>query len=203
MKILGLTGGIGMGKSATAKMFAEAGVPVYDADAAVHALYQPGGDAVGPVGDAFPGVVDETGAIDRAALRDRVIGKPAELKRLESIVHPLVGGAQFSFLANAQETDAPFCVMDVPLLFETGGDQRCDYTLVVTTSAEVQRDRVLARETMTEEEFEAILAKQMPDAEKRARADFIINTGFGFAFARDQVRAIIELMIRLNKDDAS
>ena len=203
MKILGLTGGIGMGKSATAEMFAQAGIPVYDADAAVHALYQSGGDAVGPVGDAFPGVVDKTGAIDRAALRERVVGKPDELKRLEGIVHPLVGGAQFNFLSEARESDAPFCVMDVPLLFETGGDRRCDYTLVVTTGAEVQRERVLARGTMTEDEFEAILAKQMPDAEKRARADFIVNTGFGFTFARDQVRAIIELMIRLNKDDPS
>ena len=203
MKILGLTGGIGMGKSATAEMFIEAGIPVYDADAAVHALYQSGGDAVEPVSDAFPGVVDEAGAIDRAALRERVVGKPDELKRLESIVHPLVGGAQFSFLTSARETGAPFCVLDVPLLFETGGDQRCDFTLVVTTSADIQRERVLARETMSEDEFEAILAKQMPDAEKRARADFIINTGFGFAFARDQVRAIIDLMIRLNKDGAS
>ena len=203
MKILGLTGGIGMGKSATAEMFIEAGIPVYDADAAVHALYQSGGDAVEPVSDAFPGVVDEAGAIDRAALRERVVGKPDELKRLESIVHPLVGGAQFSFLTSARETGAPFCVLDVPLLFETGGDQRCDFTLVVTTSADIQRERVLARKTMSEDEFEAILAKQMPDAEKRARADFIINTGFGFAFARDQVRAIIDLMIRLNKDGAS
>lgn len=203
MKILGLTGGIGMGKSATAGLFADDDIPVYDADAAVHALYAADGAAVAPVEDAFPGVIGDDGGIDRAKLRERVVGKPDDLKRLESIVHPLVGGAQFGFLNRAKETGAPCCVLDVPLLFETGGNQRCDHVIVVTASAETQRQRVLDRGTMTEAEFEAILEKQMPDADKRARADFIINTGFGFAFARDQVRAIIALMIRLREGDPS
>ncbi|MEO0466922.1 MAG: dephospho-CoA kinase [Pseudomonadota bacterium] len=197
MKILGLTGGIAMGKSATAGLFAEAGIPVYDADAAVHALYQAGGAAVAPVEAAFPGVTGQDGAIDRAKLRACVAQDADALKTLESVVHPLVGGVQMSALQAAQESGAPCFVLDVPLLFETGGNARCDYIATVTVAPEIQRERVLDRATMTEAEFEAILAKQMPDAEKRARSDFIINTGFGFQFARDQVRAIIDLMIRL------
>ena len=203
MKILGLTGGIGMGKSATAAMFADEGTPVYDADAAVHALYAAGGAAVAPVEAAFPGVTGQDGGIDRAKLRERVVGQLEALQKLESIVHPLVGGAQLEFLKSARESGAPCCVLDVPLLFETGGDQRCDHVIVVTARAETQRERVLARGTMSEGEFEAILAKQTPDAEKRARADFIINTAFGFKFASDQVRSIIALMIRMADGDPS
>lgn len=199
MIILGLTGSIGMGKSATAELFREAGVPVYDADASVHEIYAKGGLAVGPVGAAFPGVVIE-GAIDRTLLRERVLQDPDALKRLEGIVHPLVGETQRRFRTEAEAAGAACAVLDIPLLYETGGDARCDYVLVVTASAEVQRERVLARPGMTGEAFEAVLKKQVPDADKRARADFILNTGFGFEFARDQVRAILSLMIRLDGD---
>ncbi|MEO0983114.1 MAG: dephospho-CoA kinase [Pseudomonadota bacterium] len=197
MIILGLTGSIGMGKSATAQMFREGGAPVYDADAAVHALYAPGGAAVGPVGDAFPGVVKD-GAIDRDALRAAVVGDAAAMKRLELIVHPLAGASQLVFREQAQASGAACAVLDIPLLFETGGDQRCDYVAVVTAPADVQRERVLARPGMTTDTFEAILAKQTPDAEKRAKADFVISSAFGFEFARDQVRAILSLMSRLD-----
>ena len=195
MIFLGLTGSIGMGKSATAEMFREEGIPVYDADAAVHGIYAIGGSAVDPVGEAFPGVVVE-GAIDRAKLREAVLGDTQALKQLEAIVHPLVGQTQLMFRQEAQASDAACAVLDIPLLFETGGDQRCDYTIVVSAPAEVQRRRVLDREGMTEEAFETILAKQTPDAEKRARADFIISTAHGFDFARAHVRAIVALMRR-------
>lgn len=196
MKILGLTGSIGMGKSATAAMFREEGIPVYDADAAVHAIYAPGGAAVQPLEAAFPGVTAPDGGIDRARLRERVLDDKAALDRLNAIVHPLVGQSQIEFREEAQAAGAAFAVLDIPLLFETGGDQRCDHVLVVTAPADVQRERVLARGGMSLDAFEAILARQMPDAEKRARADFILNTAFGFDFARDIVRAIIALMIR-------
>lgn len=196
MIILGLTGSIGMGKSATARLFREEGVPVYDADEAVHALYAKGGAAVAPVEAAFPGV-SEDGAIDRARLRARVLDDPAAMKRLEQIVHPLAGAAQQAFRAEAQASGAAFAVIDIPLLFETGGDRYCDYTLVVSAPAEVQRERVLSRPGVTPETFESILARQMPDAEKRARADFILSSAHGFDFARDHVRAIVALMIRL------
>lgn len=192
-KFLGLTGSIGMGKTATAKMFAEAGVPVYDADAAVHALYAKGGAAVDPVGAAFPGVV-EAGAIVRDRLRDIVLKTPEALSELNNIVHPLVAGSQMAFRARVQEADEPFAVLDIPLLFETGGDKACDYVAVVSAPLEVQRARVLARATMDETEFEKILAKQVPDAEKRARADFVISTAFGFEFTAKHVRAITELL---------
>lgn len=196
MIVLGLTGSIGMGKSATANLFREESVPVYDADAAVHALYAEGGAAVAPIEAAFPGVA-EHGAIDRARLRARVLGDADAMKQLEAIVHPLAGYAQVSFRQAAEADGAPFVVIDIPLLFETGGDRHCDFTLVVTAPAGVQRERVLARPGMTVETFEAILARQMPDAEKRARADLILSTAHGFDFARDQVRAIVALMIRL------
>ncbi len=199
MIILGLTGSIGMGKSATADLFREAGVPVYDADACVHEIYAAGGLGVDPVGAAFPGVV-VNGAIDRARLRERVLKDPGALKRLEAIVHPLVGETQRRFRVEAEASGAACAVLDIPLLYETGGDARCDHVLVVTADAAVQRQRVLARPGMTEEAFQAILEKQVADAEKRARADFVLNTGFGFEFARDQVRAILSLMIRLNGD---
>lgn len=195
MIILGLTGSIGMGKSATAELFEDEGIPVYDADAAVHKLYAKGGAAVAPVEAAFPGVSVD-GAIDRTKLREHVLNDPAALKRLEGIVHPLAGAAQVEFLKQARESNAPFVVLDIPLLYETSAENRCDYILVVSAPADVQRARVLARPGMTEEVFESILAKQVPDADKRARADFIVSTAHGFEFARDHVRAIIALMIR-------
>ncbi len=198
MMILGLTGSIGMGKTATAGLFREAGAPVYDADAAVHALYAPGGAAVAPLSAAFEGVVGDDGGIDRAALRSKVVGDQEAMRRLEAIVHPLVGASQMTFRAEAAASGSACAVLDIPLLFETGGDQRCDLVCVVSAPAAVQRERVLARGTMSEAEFEAILAKQMPDADKRARADFIVNTGFGFDFARAHVRAIMDLVIRLD-----
>ena len=196
---LGLTGSIGMGKTATAEMFRELGVPVYDADASVHALYARGGAAVAPLEEAFPGVVID-GAVDRSLLRERVVGDAEAMRRLESIVHPLTGAAQVEFLKQAEADAAAFVVLDVPLLFESGGDKRCDYVAVVTAPAEMQRARVLARGSMSEEAFESILAKQTPDAEKRARADFVISTAFGFDFAREHVQAIANLMERDGKD---
>lgn len=196
MIILGLTGSIGMGKSATAEMFREAGVPVYDADAAVHALYAEGGAAVAPLEAVFPGVT-VNGAIDRQKLRDRVLNDADAMKQLEAIVHPLAGQAQLDFRAAAKADSAAFAVLDIPLLFETGGERHCDYTLVVTAPPDLQRKRVLERPGMTAEAFEAILARQMTDADKRARADFILSTAHGFEFARDQVRAIIRLMQRV------
>ncbi|MEO0884063.1 MAG: dephospho-CoA kinase [Pseudomonadota bacterium] len=198
MIVLGLTGSIGMGKSTTATMFGDAGVPVYDADAAVHALYQKGGAAVEPLSEAFDGVVVD-GAIDRVALRGQVVGNPDAMKRLESIVHPLVAQSQLDFREHAIKSQSAVAVLDIPLLFETGGDARCDYVCVVTAPAEVQRARVLARQDMTEDEFEAILGKQTPDSEKRARADFVVSSAFGIEFARDQVAAIIALMSRLDQ----
>lgn len=188
---LGLTGSIGMGKSSTAAMFAARGVPVYDADAAVHAVYAPGGAAVEPVERAFGGVTGPDGGIDRAALRKRVIGQPAEMKRLEAIVHPLVGAMERAFLEKAAAAGADVVVLDIPLLFENGGEGRADAIVVVTAPAEVQRERVLARGTMTEAEFEAILKRQVPDEIKRQRADFIVNTGLGFRYAEEQVDAIL------------
>lgn len=201
MIILGLTGSIGMGKSATAGLFRDAGIPVYDADAAVHALYAEGGAAVAPIEDAFPGVA-QNGAIDRQKLRTRVLDDPDAMKRLEGIVHPLAGEAQLDFRRRAKEEGAPFAVLDIPLLFETGGNRHCTYTLVVSAPADVQRARVLARPGMTQEVFESILARQMPDADKRARADFIISTAHGFDFARDHVRAIISLMQRIAQGES-
>jgi dephospho-CoA kinase len=191
--VAGLTGSIGMGKSATTAMFAEEGVPVHDADAAVHALYDVGGAAVGPVEAAFPGVVRE-GRIDRALLGARVVGDPAALARLEAIVHPLVGAAREAFLDHARKLDAPLAVVDIPLLFETGAEDAFDALIVVTAPAEVQRARVLARPGMTAEKFEALLARQTPDAEKRRRADYLIDTGKGLEAARGQVRRLIALL---------
>lgn len=199
MIVLGLTGSIGMGKSATADLFREEGVPVYDADAAVHALYARGGAAVDPVEAAFPGVAVD-GAIDRMALRERVLDDAEAMKRLERIVHPLASDAQKKFRDEARKAGAPFVVLDIPLLYEAGGYAYCDYVLVVTAPADVQRERVLSRPGMDEETFRSILARQMPDAEKRARADFIITTAHGFEFARDCVRAIVGLMIRMAEE---
>lgn len=194
---LGLTGSIGMGKTATAEMFRDEGAPVYDADAAVHGIYAPGGSAVAPVSEAFEGVLGGDGGIDRAALRGKVLGDAEAIARLESIVHPLVGLMQMEFLQTHMNAGAPFVVLDIPLLFETGGHTRCTHVAVVSAPTEIQRERVLARGGMDEAQFEAILAKQTPDAEKRARADFVISSAFGFEFARAHVHAIAKLMIRL------
>ncbi|KSB88295.1 dephospho-CoA kinase [Caulobacter vibrioides] len=193
MIILGLTGSIGMGKSTTAKMFEAEGAPVYDSDAAVHALYSAGGAAVAPVEAAFPGVVVD-GAIDRARLSAQVVGDPEALEKLEAIVHPLVGAHRIGFFEKAQRDGHGIVVLDVPLLYETGGQKNVHKVVVVSAPAEVQRERVLARPGMTAEKFEAILARQLPDAEKRARADFVIDTGRGLDAARDQVRDILTLL---------
>lgn len=190
MIILGLTGSIGMGKSATARMFSEEGAPVYDADAAVHALYERGGAAVAPIAAAFPEAVRD-GAVDRQILSALVLDRPEALQRLESIVHPLARQAQSAFLARVEAQDSPVAVMDVPLLYETGGDAHVDAVVVVTAPAPLQRQRVLARPGMTPEKLEQILARQLPDAEKRRRADFVVNTAFGFDDARQQVRAVL------------
>ncbi|TGQ07800.1 MULTISPECIES: dephospho-CoA kinase [unclassified Mesorhizobium] len=188
MIVLGLTGSIGMGKSATAKMFAEAGVPVHDSDETVHRLYS--GKAAPLVEAAFPGTT-EAGRVDRVKLAGKVLGDPAALKKLESIIHPLVRADADAFLAKYRAADAPVAVLDIPLLFETGGRNRVDKVVVVTASPEIQRERVLARPGMSEEKFLSILAKQVPDAEKRRQADFIIDTGHGFEAARKAVDAII------------
>ena len=188
MFVLGLTGSIGMGKTATAQMFAEQGVPVQDADAAVHALYE--GKATPLIEAAFPGTTAD-GKVDRVKLGAQVIGKSEAMAKLEKIVHPLVAHERDSFLAGAEKAGADIVVLDIPLLYETGSDMNCDAVVVVSAPAEVQRERVLARPGMTEERFAAILAKQMPDAEKRARADFIVDTSRGFDAAREQVREIL------------
>ncbi|RUT95612.1 dephospho-CoA kinase [Mesorhizobium sp. USDA-HM6] len=188
MIVLGLTGSIGMGKSTTAKMFAEAGVPVHDSDETVHRLYS--GKAAPLVEAAFPGTM-RAGVVDRARLAEKVLGDPAALKKLEAIIHPLVRADADAFLARHRAAGAPVAVVDIPLLFETGGRSRVDKVVVVTAPAEIQRARVLARPGMSEAKFEAILAKQVPDAEKRREADFIVDTGQGFEAARAAVDAII------------
>ena len=191
---LALTGSIGMGKSVTAAMFAARGIPVYDADAAVHVAYAKGGEAVAPIEWAFPGVIGADGGIDRAKLRHKVAKNPDAMKKLEGIVHPIVAEAQRTFLEKAKADGQDIVVLDIPLLFETGGDKRADVIAVVTAPKDVQKQRVLARGQMTEAEFEAILARQTPDSVKQARADFVINTGFGFPYAEAQVDEIIEAL---------
>ncbi|MDT6939709.1 dephospho-CoA kinase [Brucella pseudogrignonensis] len=188
MIILGLTGSIGMGKTTASNMFAEAGVPVYSADDAVHALYA--GRAAPLIEAAFPGTVQD-GTVDRAKLSAAVLGKPEALKKLESIIHPLVHEEEAAFLARARADGADIALIDIPLLFETGGNNRVDKVAVVSAPADIQRARVLARPGMTEEKFAAILARQMPDAEKRARADFIIDSSGDFEETRAQITAII------------
>ena len=190
MITVGLTGSIGMGKSATAAMFAEAGCPVYDADAEVHRLYAKGGAAVGPVGEAFPGVVKD-GAVDRAKLSEQVIGQPEALGRLNRIVWPLMGENRRAFFARAEADGASIVVLDIPLLLETGGERNVDAVVVVSAPARVQRERVLAREGMSAEKFEGILASQMADTAKRAKAHYVVDTSQGFDHARAQVREII------------
>jgi dephospho-CoA kinase len=185
---LGLTGSIGMGKSTVARMFAEAGVPVFDADAAVHRLQGKGGRLVAAIEAAFPDTTGPDG-VNRTALGEAVLGKPELLKRLEAIVHPAVGEERAAFLR--EHAKAPLVVFDVPLLFETGGEARVDKVAVVSAPAETQRMRVLARPGMTEARFEAILARQTPDAEKRARADFVIDTGVSLDETRARVGEVI------------
>lgn len=188
MFILGLTGSVGMGKSVTAKFFAEEGVPVHDADAAVHRLYE--GVALAPIEAAFPGTT-AGGKVDRVKLADRVLGDPAALLQLEGIVHPLVRREEERFLAAAKQSGADIAVLDIPLLLETGADKRCDAVVVVSAPPEIQRERVMARPGMTAEKFAAILAKQMPDADKRARADFVVDSSKGLEDAHRQVREIL------------
>ena len=190
---VGLTGSIGMGKSTTAAMFREAGIPVYDADAAVAELYLPGGSAVAPLEANFPGVTRD-GAVDREALRQRVLGDDAAMAQLNGIVHPLLGKDRAKFYEAAQAVGADMVILDIPLLFETGGERNMDVVIVATAPAELQRQRVLARPGMTPERFEDILRRQTPDSEKRARADFIVDTGQGLEAAGDQVAKIIETL---------
>lgn len=193
MLVIGLTGSIGMGKTTTAQLFAEAGVPVYDADAAVHQLYE---NEAGPaIEAAFPGTT-RGGKVDRPALGRRVTGDPGALKFLESIVHPLVGKARDRFLQDAERFGAKVVVLDVPLLFETGGETRVDAVVVVSAPAKVQRERVLAR-GLSEAQFEALLLRQMPDAEKRRRADFVVDTSKGIEPARHQVLSILAAVAKM------
>jgi len=189
MIVLGLTGSIGMGKSTTAKLFAEAGVPVYDADAAVHLLYE--GEAAPAIEASFPGTT-ENGRVDRDRLSARVVHDPAAMKKLEEIVHPMLGASRQKFLRDAERSGAPVAVIDVPLLFETGGEKRVDAVVVVTTTAELQRKRILARPNMTEEKLQAILVRQMPDAEKRKRAHFVVDTSHGLDPVRARIRDILD-----------
>lgn len=188
MIVLGLTGSIGMGKSTTAKMFAGEGVPVHDSDEAVHRLYA--GPAVSLIEAAFPGTV-VGGAVDRAKLAAQVLGKPEALKRLEVIVHPLVRADADAFVARHRAAGTPVVLLDIPLLFETGGRGRVDKVVVVSAPAQVQRERVLSRPGMTVEKFEAILARQVPDTEKRRLADYVIDTGNGMEPTLAAVRAIV------------
>lgn len=190
MIILGLTGSIGMGKSTTGRMFADEGALVWDADAAVHRLYARGGAAVEPLGEAFPGVVVD-GAVDRTRLAEALGRDEDAFKRLEAIVHPLVAQDRAQDLAAARAEGVRLAVLDIPLLFETGGEAFVDAVVVVTADPEVQAARVLARPGMTRERFDAILARQLPDAEKRLRADFVVDTGRGLEAARDRVREIV------------
>jgi len=194
MRILGLTGSIGMGKSTTAKLFAEAGVPVYDADAAVHKIYE--GEAAPAIEAAFPGTTAD-GRVDRAKLSARVVHDPAAIKQLEQIVHPMLGASRKQFLDDAERSGAPVVVMDIPLLFETGGENRVDAVVVVTTTPETQRERILARGTMTPEALDAILARQLPDAEKRKRADFVVDTSDGLDPVRAQIRDILAEVVKM------
>ena len=188
MIILGLTGSIGMGKSTTAKLFAEAGVPVYDADATVHLIYE--GEAAPAVEAAFPGTTVD-GKVDRARLSAKVVHDPAAMKQLEQIVHPMLRAYHQKFLDDAEQSGAGVAVVDVPLLYETGGEKRVDAVVVVTTSPDIQRQRILARDNMTDEKLDAILARQLPDAEKRKRADFIVDTSDGLEPVRARIRDIL------------
>ena len=193
MFVIGLTGSIAMGKTTTARLFAEEGVPVHDADAAVHKLYE--GEAAPAIEAAFPGVTRD-GKVDRVALGQRVVGDPPALQRLEQIVHPLVRAAGTKFLKDAEARGVPVVVLDIPLLFETGGEARVDATVVVSAPDEMQRARVLER-GVSLERLEALLGRQMPDAEKRRRADFVVDSGQGIEHARDQVRQILAAVAKM------
>jgi dephospho-CoA kinase len=189
--VLGLTGSIGMGKSTAASMLRRLGVKLFDADAVVHRLLGPGGAAVAPVESLFPGVRDETGAIDRRRLGARVFGDPAALRRLEAILHPMVRQAERRFVAQARGRRESLVVLDIPLLYETGAPERCDYVLVVSAPARIQRERVMRRPGMTESRFASILRAQMPDREKRRRADFVVPTGLGRGLTFRRLRRVV------------
>jgi dephospho-CoA kinase len=195
MFILGLTGSIAMGKTTTARLFAEEGVPVHDADAAVHRLYE--GEAAVAIEAAFPGTTKD-GKVDRAALSRHIVGDPDKLRFLESIVHPLVAKVRDRFLADAEAVGAKVAVLDIPLLFETGGESRVDAVVVASAPAEMQRARLLER-GLPPERIEALLARQMPDAEKRRRADFVVDTSQGIEHAREQVKAILAAVAKMPK----
>lgn len=197
MIVLGLTGSIGMGKSTTAQMFLDAGITVYSADETVHRLYR--GEAASLIEQAFPGTTID-GEVDRARLSAAVMGKPEALQRLEKIVHPLVRTEENRFRQDAENSGAKLILLDIPLLFETGAEERVDKVLVVTAPEEVQRERVLARDGMTASKLDAILARQVPDAEKRARADFIIDTSLGLESAREDVHEIIHSLVDMSTD---
>lgn len=194
MLVLGLTGSIGMGKSTTARLFSEAGVPVYDADATVHAIYE--GEAASLVEAAFPGTT-VNGKVDREKLSAKVVHDTAAMKRLEQIVHPLLSNYRQAFLQRAERSGAAVAVVDVPLLFETGGERSVDAVVVVTTTPELQRERILARGNMTSEKLKAIQARQLPDAEKRRRADFVVDTSHGLDDVRAQIREILAAAARM------
>lgn len=194
MVVLGLTGSIGMGKSTTAKLFAEAGVPVYDADATVHMLYE--GEAVPAIEAAFPGTTGN-GRVDRNRLSARVVHDPAAMKQLEEIVHPMLSASRQKFLADAEQSGACVAVVDVPLLFETGGEKRVDAVVVVTTTPEIQRQRILSRPNMSDEKLDAILARQMPDPEKRRRANFVVDTSHGLDPVRARIRDILDEAVKM------
>jgi dephospho-CoA kinase len=194
MRILGLTGSIGMGKSTTAKLFAEAGVPVYDADAAVHKIYE--GEAAPAIEAAFPGTTVD-GRVDRAKLSAKVVHDQAAIKQLEQIVHPMLGASRKKFLDDAEASGAPVVVMDIPLLFETGGEKRVDAVVVVSTDPATQRERILARGTMTSEALDGILARQLPDDEKRKRADFVVDTSHGLDPVRAAIRDILAEVVKM------
>ena len=190
MYLIGLTGSIGMGKTLTASLFEAAGVPRYDADAAIHALYASGGDAVAPIAELFPDAIVD-GAVDRGILGQLVLKDADKLKQLEALVHPLAGASQMAFLSRHAEAGAPMALLDIPLLYETGGDGFVDCVVVVSAPYEVQRARVLARPGMSEEKFLDILGKQVPDAEKRRRADFIVDSSVSVEDARRQIHDIL------------
>lgn len=194
MLVLGLTGSIGMGKSTTARLFSEAGIPVYDADATVHAIYE--GEAVPLIEAAFPGTT-VGGKVDREKLSAKVVHDTAAMKRLEQIVHPLLHTYRQAFLEQAERSGAAVAVVDVPLLFETGGERSVDAVVVVTTTPEIQRERILARGNMTSEKLKAIQARQLPDAEKRQRADFVVDTSHGLDHVRAQIREILAAAARM------
>jgi dephospho-CoA kinase len=194
--ILCLTGSLGMGKSTAAKFFAECGVPVHDSDAVVHALYE--GDAAALIEEAFPGSTSG-GKVDRNLLAGMVVNNPVALARLEAIIHPLVTTSREKFLAEAQARGVPVVVVDIPLLFETAAQSQCDAVVVVSVPAEIQRARAFDRPGMTEQKFAALLAKQMPDAEKRRRADFVVDSSQGFDHTRAQIRDILQSVATMRR----